>query len=334
MVNIDHSRGLGGAAEHPVLAWDIGGTSVKLGWVQGGGLLARTELAVDPGEALSFLLERAAGVSRDLAKDIGAGSGAGLRVGMAFPGIIEPRTGRILSTPKGKFDDAAELDVLGWLRNRFGWEVVVNGDANAALAGEWRFGAAVGVDNVVMMTLGTGIGTSVIVEGRPLRGVHGQAGILGGHLLAKLDGDPCSCGALGCVETEGASWSLARRVREHPDYDSSVMAALEDLDYAGLFRCAAGGDRLAVEVRDASIRAWSAGIVSLVHAYDPELVLLGGGVMGSADEILPRVVEYVGQHAWTPWGRVRVKAAQLGNDAGLMGAAWLASGGMESNCER
>jgi glucokinase len=176
-----------------------------------------------------------------------------------------------------------------------------------------------------MMTLGTGMGTAVRVEGRPLRGAHGQAGILGGHLLANLQGARCQCGAVGCLETEGASWSLPGRIREREGFPSSMMANAEVLDYANLFRCAAAGDGLAVEVRDASIRAWSAGVVALVHAYDPELVLLGGGVMASAGEILPQVADYVRQHAWTPWGSVRVAAAKLGNDAGLMGAAWLAS---------
>lgn len=327
MANIDPSQSGTDAADAAILAWDIGGTWVKLGWVWGGRLLVRDELEVRRGESFIDLLERMVGFSGELGAQAGVVSGAGVRVGMAFPGIIEPGTGRILSTPEGKFDDAVELDVAGWVKRRTGWGLVVEGDANAALAGEWRHGAAVGVDNVVMMTLGTGIGTAVVMGGRPLRGAHGQAGILGGHFLVNLHGAECQCGAVGCLETESASWSLSRRVREHSGFGNSALASLETVDYAALFRLAGQGDAVAREVRDASIRAWSAGVVSLVHAYDPELVLLGGGVMASAGEIVPRVAEYVARHAWAPWGSVRVEAARLGNDAGLMGVAWLASQG-------
>ncbi|MFM1945437.1 MAG: hypothetical protein RI897_4419, partial [Verrucomicrobiota bacterium] len=176
MANIDPEENDTAAEGAFVLAWDIGGTLVKLGWVRGGRLLVRGELEVRRGELFVDLLERMVGFSGELGARAGVVGGAGVRVGMAFPGIIEPVTGRILSTPEGKFDDAVELDVAGWVKRRTGWDLVVDGDANAALAGEWRHGAAVGVDNVVMMTLGTGIGTAVMMGGRPLRGAHGQAG--------------------------------------------------------------------------------------------------------------------------------------------------------------
>jgi glucokinase len=97
------------------------------------------------------------------------------------------------------------------------------------------------------------------------------------------------------------------------------------VDYASLFRAAKAGDTLALEIREQSLQVWSALVVSLIHAYDPERVILGGGVMGSAEEILPAISHHVRRHAWTPWGTVEVAAAELGNDAGLIGITSLAS---------
>ena len=95
------------------------------------------------------------------------------------------------------------------------------------------------------------------------------------------------------------------------------------LDYAAVFRVAAQGDKLAVALRDQSIRVWSAALVNLIHAYDPECAVIGGGIMRSGSIILPRMRRYVAEHAWTPWGRVQIKAAALGNDAGMLGVATL-----------
>jgi glucokinase len=202
----------------------------------------------------------------------------------------------------------------------------VENDARLALLGERYAGAARGFDDVVMMTLGTGIGGVAMVEGRLLRGKHYQAGVLGGHLPAAFDGRPCTCGAVGCVEAEASTWSLPRVAREAPGFAASALARAEAIDFEALFACAAAGDRVAVEVRDRCLRVWAAGAVGMIHAWDPEVLVVGGGVMRDAGAVLPFLEAQVHAHAWTPWGKVAVRAAALGDRAALLGAVPLLEG--------
>lgn len=307
-----------------ILACDVGGTQIKVGIVRDGAVLARGEIPAEAKRGLAMALERIAEAAALLQQQAGLLPQDLVGVGLAFPGIIEPGTDRILSTPAGKFDDSKSLDTHGRVRSLLGLPVHICNDANAALVGEWRYGAARGCRSVVMMTLGTGVGSAVIIDGVPLRGTHGQAGCLGGHMLARVDGTRCPCGALGCVESEASTWALPAQARTHAGYAQSSLSREFVVDYRAVFEHATQGDALATELRDRGIRVWAAAIVSLIHAYDPERVVLGGGIMRSAEWILPKVRQYVAQHAWTPWGQVEVVPAALGNDAGMRGVACLA----------
>lgn len=306
-----------------VLAWDVGGTRIKLGLVRGATLLARAEVEALPERGLASALRRIARALPAFCRRARVAPTALDGVSLAFPGIIEPKTECILSTPQGKFDDARNLDVAGWVRRELGLPARICNDANAALAGEWRFGAARSCQSVVMMTLGTGIGTAAIVEGRPLRGPHGQAGCLGGHWTTNLHGRVCRCGNIGCAESEASTWALPILARAGPGFRARSPAAMEPLDFATVFRAADRGDAGACKLRDHCLRIWGMTLVSLIHAYDPECAIVGGGVMQSAASILPVLRRHVRRHAWTPWGQVAVKPAALGNDAGLLGSAWL-----------
>lgn len=308
-----------------LFACDLGGTRLKLGLVRADKLLAQRETDAEPALGLRGALPRLGEALAAMLAESGLSRKAVAGLALTFPGIIEPRTGRILSTPLGKFDDAPTLDLRREVERVLDLPVYVSNDANAALAGEWQFGAARGRGNIVMVTLGTGIGSSVIIEGIPLRGAHGQAGCLGGHLLANVHGRPCICGAVGCAETEASTWMLGELLEKLGQSKWSALAAEPTLDFAAVFHHAALRDPLAVALQDHCIRVWGASLVSLIHAYDPECVVLGGGIMRSADTILPKVCAYAARHAWTPWGQVEIVPAALGNHAGLFGVAWLAA---------
>lgn len=315
-------------------ACDLGGTRIKLGLVREGTLLARAEIGARPEAGFAAALDRVAGERPAVCRMAGISSGELAGFAMAFPGIIEPVTDRILSAPAGKFDDAKGTAAHETGRRALGLPVFIVNDANAALAGEWRFGAARGCRSVVMMTLGTGIGTSVIIEGAPLRGQHGQAGCLGGHLPALVPGALCACGNLGCAETEASTWALPRRARAHPGFAASGLAKAPTLDYRAVFESAARGDRVAAELRERALQVWSATAVALIHAYDPERLIIGGGIMQGAAEILDAIRAHVDRHAWTPWGKVAIVAAALGNDAGLLGASALAEARFKGDKDR
>jgi glucokinase len=306
-----------------ILACDVGGTEIKLGLVRGGRIDARAVIPAHAGRGLAAALPRIGDSLSEMCVASGTDRGAVRGVGLAFPAVVEPGTERILSTPVGKFDDAPALDVHAAIRAVFGLASFVVNDANAALAGEWAHGAARGARDVGMLTLGTGIGSSVIVDGVPVRGRHGSAGNLGGHVVANVGGRACTCGGLGCAEAEASGWAVEAMAAAHPDFGRSALAAEPSVDYRAVFRLAALGDPVSIAVRDRSLQVWAGAVVSLVHAYDLERVILGGGVMRAGDAILGPIRAHVARHAWAPWGSVDVVPAALGNDAGMLGVAWL-----------
>jgi glucokinase len=240
-------------------------------------------------------------------------------VAFSFCGLVDPVRRRITST-NAKYDDAPSIDLDAWARSEFDLPLRIENDARLALLGERQAGAAVGFDDIVMVTLGTGVGGAAMMGGRLVRGRHYQAGCLGGHLLARYGGRECTCGAKGCIEAEASTWALPEMCREHPAYAASPLAKLPKIDFAQLVRFAGEGDVCASDVFVHCVQVWSAGVVSLIHAYDPEVVVIGGGVMSAAGRILPAISEYVRRRAWTPWGQVQVRAASLGDTAALLGA--------------
>jgi glucokinase len=240
-------------------------------------------------------------------------------IAISFPGIVT-RDGKVLSTPRGKFDDAPDIDLAAWAKERFGLRLVMENDARMALLGECAAGAAQKCTDVVIVMLGTGVGSAVMIHGALLRGAHFQAGCLGGHIPARFDGRRCICGAIGCVEAEASTWALDAIARELHTDGKGNLPLPSQLDFATVFRRSAAGDSFMTEVRDHCLNVWSAGIVGLIHAYDPSVVVLGGGVMASADQIIPAVSSYIERYAFTWWGKPELRTAKLGSDAALIGA--------------
>lgn len=301
------------------MSLDLGGTHIGAAVVRDRALLACASLDCEGSQSLESLLPLIAAQLERLISEAGETMARCEGLAMGFPGIVDTHTGEILSTLK-KYEDAGRLDLSGWTQKTFRTKLRIENDARMALLGEQYAGAGRDVENVVMMTLGTGIGTGVMIEGKVLRGVHFQAGCLGGHLTANFAGRVCSCGNIGCAEAEAAGWSLPGILRDTPGFASSSLYDAVKLDFRALFEAASRGDRVALAVQERCLNVWAANVVSLIHAYDPELVVIGGGVMRSGDVILPYLQEYVGKHSWTVRGTPRITAAELGENAGFLGA--------------
>lgn len=312
--------------QRPVIALDLGGTRIKAGIVQGADVGAAEAIAANAGEGLAPQLPRIAALVERLcaASRLEPADCAG--IGLAVPCLVDPVSQRIRSAPREKYSDARGIDLPAWARQRFGLDARIENDAHAALLGEWRHGAGQGSDDVVMVTLGTGIGCSVVIGGRPLRGKHFQAGGLGGHLIANpLGGAACAaCPGSGCYEAESAAQSLDREARAHPAFAGSALAAGPSIDFAAVFRMAALGDDVATAVRDRCLRHWTALVISLVHAYDPDRIIVGGGVSEGeeARSFFAAMQDEVNRRAWIV-EPIEIRAARLGNQAGLVGAASL-----------
>jgi len=305
-------------------AIDFGGTHATCGIVEDDVLLAHESLDTDRARSLESVLPAIAEVLGRLAKYTGsiASDCAGIAVG--FPALVDSRSGHVLST-NGKYEDATTIDLSEWARKEFDLPLTIENDARLALLGESYAGAAKGLGDVVMMTLGTGIGGVAMIEGQLLRGKHAQAGCLGGHIPVLFTGRQCTCGAIGCAEAEASGWALPLVVSEWPNVATSALAKHSQVGFKELFTEAASGDAVALAIRARCLHIWAADAVGLVHAYDPEMIVIGGGVMKSADVIIPYIEAYVHKYAWTPWGKVQVRAAALGNNAALLGAVPLLS---------
>ena len=302
------------------LAIDLGGSHTTCAVVEFDRVCGRRRIAVPPGCGLRQTLPAITEALHELMREWGYQAGDFAGVALAFCGLVDPVARRIVST-NGKYDDAVSLDLGGWAQSTFGLGLRIDNDARMALLGERHAGAARGFDDVVTMTLGTGVGGAAMMNSRLVRGRHFQAGCLGGHLLARVDGRRCTCGNLGCVEAEASTWALPEICRAHDGFEQSLLAGQPAIDFGTLIHCAEAGDACSRQVLDGCVQVWSAGIVSLVHAYDPEVVVVGGGVMRAANLLLPRFTQYVHEHAWTHWGKVEIRAAVLGDDASLLGAA-------------
>ncbi|MGI8772120.1 MAG: ROK family protein, partial [Acidobacteriaceae bacterium] len=302
-----------------VLGIDCGGSHLSCALIDDKKLLAHASLET-AATSLREILPLLASTLRDLCRSCSVSVQSCSGLGIGLPVILEARTGAVLST-LNKYCDLPQIDLAAWSERELGLPIRFENDARMALLGEQFAGAAVGAQDVVMITLGTGIGAAAMLQGRLLHSRYGQAGCLGGHLTVNFRGRRCKCGAIGCAEAEASTAALADICREWPDFDRSTLANEGDLNFETLFRCKDAGDAVADEVLHHCLEVWSALTVSLIHAYGPELVLFGGAVMRRDAEILEPIRRYVATHMWrTIHGPPRIEAATLGSHAALFGA--------------
>jgi glucokinase len=285
---------------------DVGGTKIAAGVVdREGRIQQRIEQETPKGSQDDLLGVLDAMVAELLDEDVAA-------LGFGIPSTIDQRSGRIVGSvhiPLGDFDFRDRM------RERFSLPVAIENDANAAALAEWRIGAGRDAQHMIMLTLGTGIGGGLVLDGGLYRGAIGAGAELG-HIVLDYGGRPCGPGCDGHGHFEGlASGSAADRAARELLGESS--------DALDLSREARAGNEEALDAISEIGRRLGAGIGSLVNVFNPELVVLGGGFAEALDLLLGPVREVVAQEALRP-GRdfVRIVAAELGPDAGLVGAGF------------
>jgi glucokinase len=301
---------------------DIGGTKIAASRISPEGeILARTVIptpADDQSAALPAIEAAAADVMDDRVVAIG--------IGMA--GLIDVRSGVLLSTPNLVWRHLPLGEGLG---ATYGLPVIVNNDATSAAWGESRLGASRGRDDSLFVGVGTGIGGGIVAGGRLVRGAHGFAGEIG-HTIVEPGGPPCGCGNLGCWEQVASGLAIARAgrraVSDEPGYGIARLAGGDPLRATGelVTEAARGGDEVAVAILATVGRRLGEGVAGLVNVLDPEVVVIGGGV-GEAGEVLlgPLREAFIASlEGADVRPEVPIVPAQLGNDAGAIGAALLA----------
>ncbi|GEK87706.1 ROK family protein [Microbacterium aerolatum] len=260
------------------LCIDFGGTEIKLAVIDDGGILGTAGVPVS-GDARDLIAARTA--ARELVARTGASPTA---VGIAVPGVVDPASGQMLHA-NDKYDFLRGFDLHTWAREQLGLPAAVENDARAALIGETSTGSAAGERDAVLVTLGTGIGTAAMIDGVGLRGRTGHAGILGGHVTVDIHGPACPCGNVGCGEALASAWALS---------SAGQSTIREGLSVKDLFR---SDDH--TEIREGFLDVWGATVVTLIHMYDPSVVILSGGVLRAGDAVRAPIETYVREHLWS-----------------------------------
>ncbi|MCE0499068.1 MAG: ROK family protein [Methylacidiphilales bacterium] len=301
-----------------ILAADFGGTTIKLGFVRDGGVCARARLDACADHPMSERLEAVAGAWETLLKEKGFTlqdcSGAAL----ALPFLTDPKLQRVLGEFE-KFPGAPEIDFAAWGKERLGLPVVLENDLRMALLGEWAAGAARGKNDVVMLALGTGIGCAALSDGRLFRGANNRAATLFGHSTLAWDGAAGRCGNIGCAEDLASTATLPQRAKARRDFAGSALEGAKKIDFETLFAFANRGDACSRSLLGECLKVWAVVVQNAVLAYDPEVVVLGGGVLRSRDIVLPAIEQHLHRRMAGLPLQIPVVGASLGDDAALIG---------------
>jgi glucokinase len=302
---------------------DLGGTKMLVGVLDSDSRVAwesRERSTGQSEERLVDLLVREIGVAREARPGVAA-------VGLGIPATIDHDRGVAISAVNLPIEDLPIRELAG---ERTGLPVFVDNDANVAALAEHLYGAARGADNAVMLTIGTGIGGGLILGGEIYRGATGAGAELG-HVVIAMDGLPCqgNCPGHGCVETYASGTALGREAREaaerEPDSALGAMLARgHEVDGKAVTEAALAGDPTAIGVFDLVGSRLGVALVSFANIFEPEVIVIGGGVIAAGDLLLDPARRELKARALPPMREIPVRAAELGEDAGMIGAAAMA----------
>ena len=311
---------------------DLGGTNIAAAVVSGDFKIVKkksvpTGAQRDP----SFIMDDMAQLCRDVCAEAGISLSDVEAVGIASPGVANHTDGVVEycnNLPFRRFPICRELAERLGVSN-----VHVENDANAAAWGEAVAGAAKETKNSVMITLGTGVGGGIIIDGKVFSGFN-YAGAELGHIVIEVDGRPCTCGRRGCWETYSSATGLIKMTKEKLDecQENGVSTIMTDMVAANgrvtgrpAFDAMRKGDDAAKEVIDTYIKYLASGVISMINIFQPEVLSIGGGISGEGQPLIDMFIDVVKKESYgsgfvTP---TKLCIAQLGNDAGIIGAAFL-----------
>ena len=302
-----------------VYAIDVGGTKVELAVGDETGRLLATD-RVATGD-----LGRQDAIVAALSERLRTLTPVGIHpdaVGVGSPGPLDSRAGRLLkpsNLPGWEF-----LEIENKLSAAMGLPVTLENDATAAALGEWQYGAGQGTDDMVYVTVSTGVGAGIIAHGDLIRGAAANAGELG-HVIVNFEGAPCHCGLTGCLETEASGTALARMAEERRRESSWLRAHAGPLSAPDVFEALRAGDATAREIVDhaADRLAWAFG--TLVNLTNPERIVVGGGVAAEGDWLLDPIRRAMPRYAMPDLlSSTTVVQSALGADVGVAGAVAVA----------
>lgn len=302
---------------------DLGGTKMLVGVVAEGPKVLHTVEEVSFGRSASEVLDT---MELELRRALEACPEAGA-AGLGIPCTIDYERGIAVNAVNLPISDVPVRDIMS---ERLGIPVVVDNDANTAALAEHRWGAARGTRNAVLLTIGTGIGGGLIIDGKVYRGSSGAGAELG-HMVIDTDGPPCqgSCPNNGCAEAVASGTALGREAsaaaERHPDSAlGALLASGEEVTGRAATVAAIAGDEVAIGVIGEIGRRLGAFASGLANVFEPDIIVFGGGVLAAGELLLEPIRAEVARRALPPMNQTRIAHAELGPEAGMIGAAALA----------
>ncbi|MHC1681856.1 MAG: ROK family protein [Clostridiaceae bacterium] len=306
-----------------VIGIDLGGTKIcgALADVDGT-IISQYTIPTDAHEGEEKVLERIINVIKKVLSDSNKNTDEVKAIGIGSPGPLDAKKGIIITTPNLPFKN---FNLIVPIVKEFNIPTYLDNDANAAAIGEYVFGAGVGTDNMVFVTVSTGIGGGAILNGRIFRGNTCNA-LEVGHMTLEKDGPRCNCGNYGCAEALASGTAIGKRGKEAVLQErNTALKNYENVSAYEVFKEAANGDEVALEIRDTSLEYLGICVANIVTSFDPEVVIIGGGVSKNGDVIFNKVSEVVNKRCFKSMAdSCRIVPAALGTDAGVIGAVALA----------
>ena len=311
---------------------DLGGTNIKAGVVtEDFKIIGKATTKTLCPRPAKDICDDMAKVSIEACKDAGISVDDVEWIGIGTPGIADNVNGTI---PYSNNLDFHDVPVRKYINEHINKPVYVANDANAAAYGEFVAGAAKGAKNAVCITLGTGVGSGIIVDGKILTGSNFAGGEIG-HMVIEVDGPQCTCGRKGCFEVFSSATGLIRMTKEAAEADKdSILNEYYVSDgnrYSArhAFNAMRAGDKAGKAVVDKYVKYLAAGITNTINTFQPDILCIGGGVCNEGDPLLVPVKELVASEVYTRMipKNTKIVVAELGNDAGIIGAAFLGNAG-------
>lgn len=312
------------SSERLVFAADLGGTHLRVALVDDTGrILEQLKQDTPTGDSAELIIDALAAAAEKWCCDERGVVAASLMV----PGAVDCDKAVVVQAPN--LPSLVNFELKAALEDRLGWPVFLENDANAAAVGEMWLGAARGCHDVVSVTLGTGVGGGVILDGRLWRGAHGSAGEIGHTTVDPFAGVKCKCGNTGCLELFASATAIVRMTREQ--LSSFPQSTLNDVELSAkrVYEAGRNGDELALAVFKRFGMYLGIGLANLINLIDPQIIVITGGVVNGWELFAEEMYRQVDERAFrTTAQQVKIARAECGDNAGLLGAARLAFTGL------
>ncbi|MBU3143844.1 ROK family protein [Clostridium sp. CF012] len=318
-----------------IIGVDLGGTNIKAAIfnldLQ---LLIEVRRSTEAKQGPSYVLNKIINIIEEMLESLNITDKSIYCMGMGIPGLLDPKQGISYFSPN--FPDWENIHVVDEIKRRFDFPIFIDNDVRVNLYGEWRFGVGLNFKNLVLITLGTGLGSGIVIDGKVIYGATSSAGEIG-HMNMYREGRPCKCGSSGCLgryvsasgmintfieKLSGGRKSIVEEWINHDinNIKASMISQAYDLN-----------DDLAIEVMHQTGEILGFGLANVINLFNPETIIVGGGMSYAGDRLLTTVRETIKSHSLKISGQVcTVVQAQLGDCAGMIGAAWYAKDRIDS----